>query len=214
MARQARAEVTRASIIKAAADLFDRYGYGATSLADIIAHAGVTKGSLYFHFSSKDELAQAVVHEQHAIWTEKARSVVDSGPALESLIRTTFTLADQLVEHPLVRGGIRLTLEQGTFQRPLPDPYLDWINFSTELLRRAVDERDVRTAVPLDRIAKFIVSSFTGLQLVAQVLGERRTLPDRMLEMWQVVLPGLVVPKRLHYYLNFTSSVRYNPAAA
>jgi TetR/AcrR family transcriptional repressor of uid operon len=208
MARQARAEMTRSTIIRAAADLFDRYGYGATSLGDIIAHAGVTKGSLYFHFSSKEDLAHAVVQEQHAIWTEHARSFVDGDPALEALIRMSFSLSTQLVEHPLVRGGIRLTLEHGTFQRPLPDPYLDWILIVTGLLERATAERDVRTSVELDRFAKFIVSSFTGLQLVAQVLNERRNLPDRMVDLWQIVLPGLVLSKRLHYYLNYVVAVR------
>lgn len=208
MARQARAELTRSTIIKAAADLFDRYGYGATSLADIIAHAGVTKGSLYFHFSSKEDLAHAVVQEQHAIWTEHAQSFVNGEPALEALIRMSFSLAAQLVEHPLVRGGIRLTLEHGTFERPLPDPYLDWILIVTGLLERATAERDVRTNVGLDRIGKFLVSSFTGLQLVAQVLNERRGLPERMVDLWQIVLPGLVVRKRLHYYLSYVATVR------
>jgi AcrR family transcriptional regulator len=208
MSRQARAELTRSTIIKAAADLFDRYGYGATSLADIIAHAQVTKGSLYFHFSSKEDLAHAVVQEQHAIWTEHARSFTDGEPALEALIRMSFSLSAQLVEHPLVRGGIRLTLEHGTFQRPLPDPYLDWILIVTGLLERATAERDVRTSVELDRFAKFIVSSFTGLQLVAQVLNERRSLPDHMVDLWHIILPGLVLPKRLHYYLNYVVTAR------
>ncbi len=208
MAKQARAELTRTTIIKAAADLFDRYGYGATSLADIIAHAGVTKGSLYFHFSSKEALAHAVVQEQHAIWTEHARSFVDKDPALDALIGMSFSLSVQLIEHPLIRGGIRLTLEHGTFQRPLPDPYLDWILIVTSLLERAVAERDVRTTVELERVAKFIVSSFTGLQLVAQVLNERRGLLDRMVDLWQIVLPGLVLPKRLHYYLGYVASAR------
>lgn len=44
MARQVRAEKTRATIITAAADLFDRQGYEATSLSDIVEHARVTKG--------------------------------------------------------------------------------------------------------------------------------------------------------------------------
>lgn len=208
MARQARAEITRATIIKAAADLFDRYGYGSTSLADIIAHAGVTKGSLYFHFASKEDLAHAVIQEQHKAWTEFAASFSKETPALEVLVSMSFMLVEQLIEHSLIRGGIRLTLEYGTFERPLPDPYLDWIKIVADLLTRARDERDIRTKMELDRVAKFIVSSFTGLQLVSQVLNERRALPDRMVDLWHILLPSLVVPKRLHHYLHFVACRR------
>lgn len=209
MARQARSQRTRDTIIRAAADMFERYGYGATSLSDVISHAGVTKGSLYFHFASKEELANAVVHEQHSMWMGQAQDFGDLPmPALEGLVRMSYGLAEQMIEHPVVRAGIRLTLENGTFQRPRSDPYLDWIGAVESLLRRAAAERELRSPVDPARASRFIVSAFTGIQLVAQVLEERKTLLDRVEEMWDLVLPGLVVPKKLVYYLGFVSSVR------
>lgn len=201
MARQGRAEQTRSAIVAAAAELFDRRGYEATSLADITTHAGVTKGSLYFHFSSKEDLALAVVAEQHRLWTEFAESEGDERGGLEVLIRITFGLAQQLIKQPLIRGGIRLTLEHGTFQRPLPDPYLDWIARVTKLLELGRGESDVRADIDLERVATVIVSSFTGIQLVAQVLDERHALCDRIVDLWRAVLPGLVVSRRLAYHL-------------
>ena len=209
MARQARSERTRDTIIKAAADMFERYGYGATSLSDVISHAGVTKGSLYFHFASKEELAHAVVHEQHAMWMGQAQAFADRPmPALEGLVRMSYGLAEQLIEHPVVRAGIRLTLENGTFQRPRSDPYLDWISAVEDLLRQAAVERELRSAVDPTKASRFIVSAFTGIQLVAQVLEERKTLLDRVEEMWDLLLPSLVVPRKLGYYLGFAASVR------
>jgi TetR/AcrR family transcriptional regulator, repressor for uid operon len=112
MARQARAEVTRSKIIDAAADLFDKYGYAATSLSDIIARAGVTKGALYCHFSSKQELGDVVVAEQHSVWISAAREFASSTTAaLPALLDMSFHLAGQLIGNSIVRGGIRLTLE-------------------------------------------------------------------------------------------------------
>lgn len=209
MVRQARSERTRHTIIKAAADMFERYGYGATSLSDVISHAGVTKGSLYFHFASKEDLAHAVVDEQHAMWMDQARAFADrSVPALEGLIRMSYGLAGQLIEQPVVRAGIRLTLENGTFLRPRSDPYLDWIAAVENLLRQAVTQRELRVSTEPIRASRFVVSAFTGIQLVAQVLDERKLLFDRVEEMWDLLLPGLVVPKKLGYYLGFASSVR------
>ena len=66
VAQQERARVTRATVIEGAARTFERLGYGNASLTDIAETAAVTKGALYFHFKSKEELAKAVIDEQHA----------------------------------------------------------------------------------------------------------------------------------------------------
>ncbi len=75
MARQLRAEQTRATIITAAADLFDRHGYESTSLSDIVAHARVTKGALYFHFAAKEDLAHAILELQSRTSRRLARDL-------------------------------------------------------------------------------------------------------------------------------------------
>ncbi len=53
---QQRAEETRSHIVDAAGELFAECGYAATSVADICARAGVTKGAFYHHFESKQAL--------------------------------------------------------------------------------------------------------------------------------------------------------------
>lgn len=80
MVRQTRSEVTRQKIIDAAADLFIFQGYGATGLSDIINRVGVTKGALYYHFDSKESLAQAIVADGAAAIT-KALAGMSSAPA-------------------------------------------------------------------------------------------------------------------------------------
>jgi AcrR family transcriptional regulator len=61
---QQRAEETRSHILDAAGELFAERGYDATSVADICAQAGVTKGAFYHHFESK----QAVFLELRDRW--------------------------------------------------------------------------------------------------------------------------------------------------
>jgi AcrR family transcriptional regulator len=48
-------------LIEAALDLFVQHGYAATRLEDVAAKAGVSKGTLYLYFGSKEELFKAVV---------------------------------------------------------------------------------------------------------------------------------------------------------
>ncbi|MYS70332.1 transcriptional regulator CprB, partial [Streptomyces sp. SID5926] len=90
MARQLRAEQTRATIIGAAADLFDRRGYESTTLSEIVAHAGVTKGALYFHFAAKEDLAHAILEIQSRTSRRLAKDLDGRGySSLEALMRLT-----------------------------------------------------------------------------------------------------------------------------
>jgi AcrR family transcriptional regulator len=58
-----RAEARPGEIIEAALELFGEKGFAATSMQEIARRAGVTKGTLYLYFPSKEELFHAVVQE-------------------------------------------------------------------------------------------------------------------------------------------------------
>jgi len=61
--RVAQGEVTRAALLAAARELFGDQGYAATSIDEVAARAGVTKGALYHHFSDKEGLFRAVFEQ-------------------------------------------------------------------------------------------------------------------------------------------------------
>ena len=61
-----RTEATTAQLLDAARGLFAADGYNATSLEDVVAAAGVTKGALYHHFSSKRDLFRGVFERDQA----------------------------------------------------------------------------------------------------------------------------------------------------
>lgn len=65
---QDRARATRKSLLEAAAHLFVEQGYARTSINEISELSGRTSGAVYFHYSSKERLALAVVREQFASW--------------------------------------------------------------------------------------------------------------------------------------------------
>lgn len=56
---------TRMAILGAAARKFRENGYAAVSLRDIAKSAGLTTGSLYYHFGSKDEVVEEVLKFGH-----------------------------------------------------------------------------------------------------------------------------------------------------
>src|SRR6186997_3126741 len=60
---QRRKEARPAEIIAAALDVFVERGFAATKLEEVARRAGVTKGTVYLYFESKEALFKAVVRE-------------------------------------------------------------------------------------------------------------------------------------------------------
>ncbi|MBY0408644.1 MAG: TetR/AcrR family transcriptional regulator [Burkholderiaceae bacterium] len=64
--RERRKEARPGELLEAALDLFVEKGFAATRVDDVAARAGVSKGTLFLYFPSKEELFKAVVRENIA----------------------------------------------------------------------------------------------------------------------------------------------------
>jgi AcrR family transcriptional regulator len=53
---------TRRRILDSAADAFAAHGYSGASMRDIAESLGITKAALYYHFASKEDLLDGLVH--------------------------------------------------------------------------------------------------------------------------------------------------------
>jgi TetR/AcrR family transcriptional repressor of nem operon len=58
---QSRGGETKEKILQAAEALVLEHGFGATSIDQILAKTGITKGAFFYHFKSKADLAQALI---------------------------------------------------------------------------------------------------------------------------------------------------------
>ncbi len=67
--------LTKIDIIKKSIPVFKEKGFGATAMADIASACGLLKGSLYHHFSSKDELMKEVLIYLKQYFAEKVFSI-------------------------------------------------------------------------------------------------------------------------------------------
>ncbi|MBP0455275.1 MULTISPECIES: ScbR family autoregulator-binding transcription factor [unclassified Kitasatospora] len=194
MARQARALATRQAVLLAAAEVFDERGYAAATMSDILERAGVTKGALYFHFRSKEELALAVIEGQGA-WLATWEPASDS--PVQTLIDLGYAFAHALLDDPMVRGSIRLTIEHGSFTQPQVGAYQGWSDTARGLLEQAREAGDLHPGLDVAAAAGVITGAVTGIQLSSQVLTGRRDLLQRMADLWTLLLPGLVQPHAL-----------------
>jgi TetR/AcrR family transcriptional regulator, cholesterol catabolism regulator len=81
----------RQEILRAAARLFQQQGYDATSMNDVAAALKLSKGGLYHHFQSKDEILFHIMSHAMEITEQRvinaARRIEDPEERLRTLIR-------------------------------------------------------------------------------------------------------------------------------
>lgn len=190
--QQERGFARRAAIIVGAAETFDRYGYGQTSLKQISAQSGATVGSVYFYFPSKEALALSVIEEQNRRTFDAMSSIASNHVGIATLVQTSKSVADLLLTDVVVRAGIRLSLEQGTLSTPTAQFYQDWMTSLEPTLREADEAGELDTPLDVAEIAHTLVPYFTGTHLVSNVMAARANLYPELTVMWEIVIAGIV----------------------
>lgn len=113
------ADDTRQRILDVAVDLFIEQGYAGTSVRDISERLGMTKGSLYYHFASKEDLLSALLMPLVAdldAFIEDAEAAVAAGLSpIRDLVERLVGLLDQhgvllrsLMSDPAALHGLRV----------------------------------------------------------------------------------------------------------
>ncbi|MFB8209374.1 MULTISPECIES: TetR/AcrR family transcriptional regulator [unclassified Streptomyces] len=148
MVKQDRALRTRTAIIRAAAVEFGQSGYDGTSLARISKTAGVSMGSLGFHFVTKAEMADAIQEEGgHLIRALVEQVTVRTAPPLTRVADLALDLVRLLETEPSVRATARLARE-----RAAPSVWpSSWLSAVQDLLTEAHTADQLRnSALPGD----------------------------------------------------------------
>jgi TetR/AcrR family acrAB operon transcriptional repressor len=99
------AQETRAQILVAAEKAFFERGVARTTLADIATLAGVTRGAIYWHFSNKADLVQAMLDTLHEPLEEmaKASESADEPDPLGCMRKLLIHLFHQIALDPKTR---------------------------------------------------------------------------------------------------------------
>lgn len=149
------AQATRERILDAAEAVFHRDGVSRTSLADIAAEAGVTRGAIYHHFDDKADLFEAMMQrvidpvEQQlaALHSEIARQ----GGALDSLRKLILLYIERLAEDVRYRRIFEIAWHKceyvGTMAR-IRDQHLECGNRYLDIMETALRTARAQGAIP------------------------------------------------------------------
>lgn len=185
--KQARAHVTRRTILETAAAAFADGGLAGTSLNDLVRSSGLTKGAFYFHFASKEELALATFRlKQEQLLEGMAAAVQPGRPALERLIAMLDARVELLDEDPSLRCVLRL----GQELRIGADPDSEYAGFQetaieviTDLLSEGCRDGSVRRDIDPSAEAETVFAAILGIDALSELLsgGDDLTLRNQQL---------------------------------
>jgi len=140
-----RKEARPEELVAAALDVFVERGYEAATLADVARHAGVTKGTIYLYFESKEALFKAVVRETIVPVIAQGEALAQSftGSArelLERLVREYW----RLVGETRLAGIPKLMMAEAATFPELTSFYYDEVVTRGHRLMAGVIERGVK----------------------------------------------------------------------
>jgi|SRR5579863_145257 len=177
-------ELARGRILEAAKNLFHLRGYSNTSIDDIVSASGLTKGSVYHYFSSKEELGTAAVEELISDWLSSAIRFSEGDDPVDRILsmfrRTEKKLSELRCKGGCVFGNLALEvsdLHDGLRQK-LAVGFSRWESEIEKLIAAAQKERLLRRSLNPASAAHFIIAAFEGGILLSKVKRDVRAFSD------------------------------------
>ena len=169
MKNDERSEATRSRVLDAALGGFTEKGYDATSVADICAAAGVSKGAFYHHFPSKQALFIVLLERWLAELDATIRAAADSSvpvprqlESLSGLVGRVSALGSGQV--PMFLEFWRKAAKDPAIRDVTVAPYQRFRTAFAGFVRRGVEEGSLRRVDP-EAAALVLVSMGVGLVL-------------------------------------------------
>ena len=166
-------EETREKILHAAFEEIHERGFQGAGLSQIVERAKITKGGLFHHFESKQDLGYAIVDEvlfgnikEH--WVDPLQGSTDPIRDIKTILRNTVETCAS--EPKMLRLGCPLNnlaqemspLDEG-FRSRIERIYAEWRAAIENAFQEGLRHGTVRKGVRPKAVAAFLVSSHAGI---------------------------------------------------
>jgi AcrR family transcriptional regulator len=177
-AMQDRAVRTRQAIISVAAGHFDTDGYGHTSM-NTITHTGkFAKGAMYYHFPSKEAIAQQLIVDWNLVVDESISDASRAaGTAFDRLTAIFSSLARKIVDDVHLRAGMKLTLEASIDNGAA---FARWVDAISDIVDTAITTGEIPDNPTAHRLAWNLCAGTIGATNASATLREDIDLATRI----------------------------------
>ncbi len=158
----------REKLAKSAFQLFAKRGIKNVTLDEVAAHAGVTKGSLYWHYRSKKEVILAACDHYYRLWHKQAQAAIalDDDPRgrFERVVR--FSVQSCLFDRSnrvFTSEVLALSLQDRDFLAVRADFYDSVCDCYARVLRAACESGHLQAADPRTAV-EWMVAAIDGIK--------------------------------------------------
>jgi TetR/AcrR family transcriptional repressor of nem operon len=194
---QERGRRTRARLVAEMRRAIQHKGVSRASIGDVLQAAGAKKGSLYFHFQDKDELALAALGEageEFHDFVGRALARGDSPEAqLASFFREVLALhRDQGFTGGCVFGNTSLEMADADprYAGLMQEVFDGWANQLTGVIARAQEAGSLRGDVPAAELAYQVLAAVEGGVMLARLRKSEGPLRDSLQTLWTLMGAG------------------------
>ena len=174
---------TRERIVRSAAALFNRRGYAATPISEVLHAAGIEKGGLYRHFASKDVLAAAAFDYAAEKVAAHHRKVWNRAPTARAKLHAVIDGFRLLEAAPPLGGGCPLfnaAVEVDDGDAPLRERVDRAISgfhgAVAAIVRGGIASGEFAGEVDAELVASVFVATLEGALVLARVQRDARHL--------------------------------------
>lgn len=178
-------DITEASVLKK--------GFGATSIDEVIAEAGITKSGFFYHFNNKNSLAKALLQRYLEREDVLLDDVFDRGrelaeDPLHAFLVGLKLLAETMANLPGSYPGCLVATycyQESLFDREVRELnrhiVLQWRARFRALLEAILERYEPREAFDLDALADMVSTTLEGGLVLGRATGDHQILPDQIM---------------------------------
>jgi AcrR family transcriptional regulator len=188
-------------LVEAAARLFVSHGYRSTTLEQIAADAGFTKGVVYFHFKSKTALLMQLLDrvERHVVEPVIARVRAAGPSAVDQIVTFLHTQAELGVKRSaevllLLIMSLEFGEREGEVTERIASIYQELHNLTARVVRAGQKSGEFRRDLPARELATMIMAVHDGTFLEWHRRKDRLNGRQLVRSMRSLVLAGLAPP--------------------
>jgi TetR/AcrR family transcriptional regulator, transcriptional repressor for nem operon len=174
-----KAEQTRKYIIEKTAPIFNRKGFEGTSLSDMSAATGLTKGSIYGNFANKDEVALEVFDYNLSKIENIIRSEMSKCNTAKDKLMVYVNVYDDFLKHPFPEGGCPI-LNTATecddthpaLKKKASQALQNWKVKIMQLIESGIAGKEFKKINQVEAKALTIIASIEGAIMITQLTGK------------------------------------------
>lgn len=174
-----KAEKTKAFIIERTAPIFNKKGYAGTSLNDITAATGLTKGSIYGNFADKDEVALAAFDHNTLQVQQIIRGEMSRYDTVREKLLVYVKVYNDFLKGPFPEGGcpiLNTAIEADDTHEALKEKAAGaltfWKNNLTALIRKGIDSGEFNTDIDPEQTALTMIAMIEGAIMITKLTGK------------------------------------------